>query len=195
MKRIINEMKLRLPARSINESVCRAIISAFSAELNPTVEELGDLRCAVSEAVTNCIVHAYRDLPDSEEGYIYISARLYDCREITVEISDKLINKRGTPDANVEIHITDMMGWKNSGKVRVTLCDQYNNYITSFTTKGGSTIKLGDDHRVYHIYIDTYNEPLSKNWFWRIINMGNNFENDGKTVNWKITNAKNGTIR
>ncbi len=88
MKRIINEMKLRLPAKSINESVCRAIISAFSAELNPTVEELGDLRCAVSEAVTNCIVHAYRDLSDSEEGYIYISARLYDCREITVEISD-----------------------------------------------------------------------------------------------------------
>ena len=88
MKRIINEMKLRLPAKSINESVCRAIISAFSAELNPTVEEIGDLRCAVSEAVTNCIVHAYRYLPSSEEGYIYISARLYDNREITVEISD-----------------------------------------------------------------------------------------------------------
>ena len=88
MKRIINEMKLRLPARSVNESVCRAIISAFSAELNPTVEEIGDLRCAVSEAVTNCIVHAYRYLADSEEGYIYISARLYDNREITVEISD-----------------------------------------------------------------------------------------------------------
>ena len=87
MKRIINEMKLRLPAKSINESVCRAIISAFSAELNPTVEELGDLRCAVSEAVTNCIVHAYRYQTDNE-GYIYISARLYDTREITVEISD-----------------------------------------------------------------------------------------------------------
>ena len=87
MKRIINEMKLRLPAKSINESVCRAIISAFSAELNPTVEELGDLRCAVSEAVTNCIVHAYRYQSDNE-GYIYISARLYDTREITVEISD-----------------------------------------------------------------------------------------------------------
>ena len=87
LKRIINEMKLRLPAKSINESVCRAIISAFSAELNPTVEELGDLRCAVSEAVTNCIVHAYRYQSDGE-GYIYISARLYDTREITVEISD-----------------------------------------------------------------------------------------------------------
>ena len=87
LKKIINEMKLRLPAKSINESVCRAIISAFSAELNPTVEELGDLRCAVSEAVTNCIVHAYRYQSEGE-GYIYISARLYDSREITVEISD-----------------------------------------------------------------------------------------------------------
>lgn len=88
MKRIVNEMKLRLPAKSVNEGVCRAIISAFSAELNPTVEELGDLRCALSEAVTNAIVHAYRDRSDSERCYIYISARLYDSREITIEISD-----------------------------------------------------------------------------------------------------------
>lgn len=88
MKKIINEMKLRLPAISVNESVARSVISAFSAELNPRVEEIGDLRCAVSEAVTNCIVHAYRDLPVGEIGYIYISVRLYDTREITVEISD-----------------------------------------------------------------------------------------------------------
>ena len=87
MKKIINEMKLRLPAKSVNEGVCRAVISAFSAELNPTVEELGDLRCAVSEAVTNCIVHAYRGAnPDT--SFVYISVRLYDSREITVEISD-----------------------------------------------------------------------------------------------------------
>lgn len=87
MKRIINEMKLRLPARSENESVCRAVISAFVAELNPTVEELGDLRCAVSEAVTNCIVHAYRGR-SAMQSYIYISVRLYDVREVSVEISD-----------------------------------------------------------------------------------------------------------
>ena len=89
MKRIINEMKLRLVAISVNEAVARSIISAFLAELNPTVEELGDLRCAVSEAVTNAIVHAYPDLSPGEVGYIYISARLYDTREITVEISDR----------------------------------------------------------------------------------------------------------
>ena len=88
MKKVINEMKIRLPALSINESVSRSVISAFCAEINPTVEELADLRCAVSEAVTNCIVHAYRHLPRGEAGMVYISARLYDSREITVEISD-----------------------------------------------------------------------------------------------------------
>ena len=88
MKRIINEMKLRLPAISENEAVARAVVSAFCAGLNPTVEELGDVRCAVSEAVTNCIVHAYRELPTGEVGYIYISVRLYDTREVSVEISD-----------------------------------------------------------------------------------------------------------
>ena len=88
MKKIINEMRLRLPAISVNEAVARSVVSAFSAELDPTVEELGDLRCAVSEAVTNCIVHAYRALPEGRVGYIYISVRLYDTREISIEISD-----------------------------------------------------------------------------------------------------------
>ena len=88
MKTIINEMKLRLPAISINESVCRSAISAFLAELDPTVEELGDIRLAVSEAVTNCIVHAYKELTHGEPGNIYISVRLYNTREVSIEISD-----------------------------------------------------------------------------------------------------------
>ena len=87
MKKILNEMKLRLPAKSVNESVARSCISAFIAEANPTVEELCDLRCAVSEAVTNCIVHAYRGYP-STGCYIYISVRLYETREVSVEVSD-----------------------------------------------------------------------------------------------------------
>ena len=86
MKRKINDMKLRLPAFSVNEAVARSAVSAFCAELDPSVEELGDLRCAVSEAVTNCIVHAYPGRTD--ECYIYISVRLYDNREVSVEISD-----------------------------------------------------------------------------------------------------------
>ena len=88
MKRVINEMRLRLPAISVNEAVCRAIISAFMAELDPTVEELGDVRCAISEAVTNSIVHAYKNRDDKHKCFVYISVRLYDTREISIEISD-----------------------------------------------------------------------------------------------------------
>ena len=88
MKKIINEMKLRLRADGANEAVARACISAFVADADPTVEELCDIRCAVSEAVTNSIVHAYRGYPNGHTNYIYISARLYDNREVSVEIAD-----------------------------------------------------------------------------------------------------------
>ncbi|MCQ2414092.1 MAG: anti-sigma F factor [Clostridia bacterium] len=88
MKKAINELKLRLPAKSENEAVARALVCSFAATLDPTVGELADLRCAVSEAVTNVVVHAYRELKDSAAGRIYISVRLYDTREITVEITD-----------------------------------------------------------------------------------------------------------
>ena len=103
MRKIINEMKLRLPAVGVNESVARSCISSFAAELNPSVEELGDIRLAVSEAVTNCIVHAYKDVKDREGCYVYISVRLYDTREITVEISDN-----GCGIENVEMAMTPM---------------------------------------------------------------------------------------
>ena len=89
MKRVINEMKLRLPAKSENESVARSIISAFCASLDPVLEELCDLRCAVSEAVTNCIVHAYPESEGAGKHYIYITAKLYENREICVEVTDK----------------------------------------------------------------------------------------------------------
>ena len=110
MKRIQNEMKLRLPAKSVNEGVCRGIISAFCAELNPTVEELGDIRCAVSEAVTNCIVHGYRDVKNKDTAYIYISVRLYDTREITIEISDNGVGIEDVELARTPSYTTDKAG-------------------------------------------------------------------------------------
>ena len=103
MKRIVNEMKLRLPAHSENEGVARTAICAFVAELNPTVEELGDIRLAVSEAVTNCVVHAYPEKGEGDRAYIYISARIYDGREISVEISDN-----GCGIENIELARTPM---------------------------------------------------------------------------------------
>ena len=83
-----NVMKLTLPAISVNEGVARSIVGAFCSQLDPTIEELADIKCSVSEAVTNSVVHAYRDHPAGEPAYVYISARIYDNREVSVEISD-----------------------------------------------------------------------------------------------------------
>lgn len=80
----INKIKLTLPAISINEALARNVIASFCLPLNPTLEELSDIKTAVSEAVTNCIVHAYND----EEGVIDIEANLYDSGVLSVEIKD-----------------------------------------------------------------------------------------------------------
>ena len=88
MKKIINEMKLRLLAKSENEAVARAVVSAFVASANPQLSELSELRLAVSEAVTNSVVHGYKAVREGKGAYIYISLRLYDTREVSVEISD-----------------------------------------------------------------------------------------------------------
>lgn len=80
-----NEMNLSFISRSINESFARAAVSAFAAQLDPTLEELEDIKTAVSEAVTNCIVHAYPDRVDR----IYIRARLFEDNTIEIVIRDK----------------------------------------------------------------------------------------------------------
>ncbi|MBO7762219.1 MAG: anti-sigma F factor [Clostridia bacterium] len=80
-----NELKLVLPALSVNEGVARAIVGAFCAQLNPTLEEIADLKCAVSEAVTNSIVHGYA----GGGGMLYISVALYDDRSIAVTVRDR----------------------------------------------------------------------------------------------------------
>jgi len=64
----VNEMKLTIESRSVNESFARVAVSAFVAGLDPTVDEISDIKTAVSEAVTNCIVHAY----ENTMGRIYI---------------------------------------------------------------------------------------------------------------------------
>lgn len=83
--KIINEMKISFPSRSANEGFARSVVSSFVAQLDPAVDELADLRTAVSEAVTNCIVHAY---PDSI-GEITIRAYLYENGRVVVKIRDR----------------------------------------------------------------------------------------------------------
>ncbi|MBR5514049.1 MAG: anti-sigma F factor [Ruminococcus sp.] len=82
---IINEMKIILPSHSVNEGAARAAVSSFLIQADPTVEELSDIRTAVSEAVTNAIVHGYR----GTSGNIEITVRLLENREIYIKIKDR----------------------------------------------------------------------------------------------------------
>lgn len=80
----LNEMKMTIESRSVNENFARVAVTAFTAQLDPTIEEINDIKTAVSEAVTNCIVHAY---PNSV-GKIYISASIYDNMTVRIKIRD-----------------------------------------------------------------------------------------------------------
>ena len=82
---IINEMKVNFPAKSINESFARTAVSAFVMQTDPTISELADIKTAVSEAVTNCIVHGY----EGGNGTVYIHGILYDNGKIVLKIKDK----------------------------------------------------------------------------------------------------------
>ena len=75
-----NKFKLSFPSKSINESFARMAVSAFCMQFDPTIEQINDIKTAVSEAVTNCVVHAYPD----QIGTIYITA---DIKENTLIIS------------------------------------------------------------------------------------------------------------
>lgn len=83
--KVLNEMKLTFLSKSVNESFARGAVSAFLMQLDPTVSQLADIKTAVSEAVTNCIVHAY---PDST-GTIYINAKILEDNRFVVSVRDR----------------------------------------------------------------------------------------------------------
>lgn len=87
MKKIIDEIKVRLASNNCwCAEVARSVVTAFLAPQNYSLEELADIRCSVGEAVANCIMHAYKE--PSDKNYIYITARVYDNGEFSIEISD-----------------------------------------------------------------------------------------------------------
>lgn len=81
---IQNEMKLEFISKSSNEAFARISVAAFASQLDPTLEELADIKTAVSEAVTNCIIHGY----DKKQGIVKICAWIEE-EKIIIEISDK----------------------------------------------------------------------------------------------------------
>ena len=88
-----NYMKLEFPSRSANESFARASVACFAAQLDPTLDEMNDIKTAVSEAVTNCIVHAYKDTI----GTVYLRCRILSGDTLDIQVKD-----RGCGIADVE---------------------------------------------------------------------------------------------
>ena len=107
MKRsCINRLTCTLPAISCNEGVARSLVAAFVSLPDPTLEELADIRCAVSEAVTNAIVHGYR----GTSGKIYISVKLFSDRCVRIEVRDRGCGIADIEEARKPLFTTDTSG-------------------------------------------------------------------------------------
>ena len=101
-----NQVVLEFPSRSANEGFARTAAACFAAQMDPTLEEVNDVKTAVSEAVTNAIVHAYA----GRGGEIYISVGLYEGRLIRVEIRDRGCGIPDVKTAMQPLYTTDKTG-------------------------------------------------------------------------------------
>ena len=112
-KEYINRISIGLSAISQNESVARSRVAVSVAPLDPTASELADIRCAVSEAVTNAIVHGYKNGAVREgkrEGRVYISVRLFKDRSIEIEVRDRGVGIADVKRAREPLYTTDETG-------------------------------------------------------------------------------------
>lgn len=117
-----NTTKIQFDSLSINEAYARSVVAAFLARYDPTVPQLADLKTAVSEAVTNCIVHAYRNTV----GIIYINVRLYEENTVCIEIRDRGCGIENIAQAREPLFTTDAEG-ERSGMgftVMESFCDK-----------------------------------------------------------------------
>lgn len=131
-----NHMTLEFPSRSSNEGFARSAVACFAAQMDPTLEELGDIRTAVSEAVTNCIVHAY----PSGLGMIYVRCRILKDNTLDVVIKDKGIGIEDLEKARKPMYTT---GGSDRSGMGFTIMESF---MTDFTVSSkpgkGTTVHM-----------------------------------------------------
>ena len=134
MKRnISNEMKMVLLSDSRNESFARTAVTAFVAQLDPTTEELADIRTAVSEAVTNCVVHGYR----GTVGRITLEVRLYDDRSVRIAVADRGVGIEDIEKAKEPLYTTDESGER--GGMGFAIMESFSDRLTVHSRPGKGT--------------------------------------------------------
>ena len=131
-----NQVTLEFPSKSVNEAFARSAVACFAAQLDPTLEELGDIKTAVSEAVTNCIVHGY---PDTI-GNITLRCRILAGNTLDIVVKDK---GRGIPDvAQARTPMFTTGGEERSG-MGFTLMESFMHELKVSSTPGqGTTVHM-----------------------------------------------------
>ena len=128
-----NEVKLKFPSLSINEGAARAICAIFCSQLDPTATEIADVKCAVSEAVTNCAVHAYKDTI----GIIYITVKIFEGRTVRIDIRDRGCGIENVSLARQPLFTTDAEN-ERSG-MGFTIMESFMDSVTVKSTPGKGT--------------------------------------------------------
>ena len=131
-----NYIKLEFPAKSTNESFARSAVAAFAAQLDPTLDELGDIKTAVSEAVTNVIVHAYPE----ELGTVWLRARILDGDTLELTVKDK---GRGIPNIRQAMEPLFTTGGEDRSGMGFTIMDSFTDKLKVRSAPGrGTTVTM-----------------------------------------------------
>lgn len=131
-----NYMILEFPSKTSNEAFARSAVACFAAQMDPTLEELGDIRTAVSEAVTNCIVHAY---PDAI-GTIALRCRILKDNTLDIVIKDKGIGIANLEEARKPMFTTGGMDRSGMG---FTIMESFMTYFSVTSAPGkGTTVHM-----------------------------------------------------
>lgn len=133
---LINEMRLSLQSRSANESFARVAVAAFVAQLDPTIEELNDVKTAVSEAVTNAIIHGYRD----RIGSVGINARIYSDGRVVIRVRD---TGCGIADLDEAMQPLFTTGGEERGGLGFTVMESFTDKLRVSSKPGkGTTVTM-----------------------------------------------------
>ena len=131
-----NYMIMEFPSRSANEAFARSAVACFAAQLDPTLEELGDIKTAVSEAVTNCIVHAYPD----QIGSITLRCRLLKDNVLDIVVKDKGV---GIPDVEQARLPSFTTGGKERSGMGITIMESFMTSLEITSAPGkGTTVHM-----------------------------------------------------
>ena len=135
-KKPLTSVKIVFPSKSANEALARSVAAAFTAQLDPTLEELCDVKTAVSEAVTNAVVHAY---PDSI-GLIEMTLRLFEGNILSVTVRDK---GRGIPDIELARTPTYTTGGDDRSGMGFTIMENFMGSLRVASHPGrGTTVTM-----------------------------------------------------